>query len=54
MTAVRAKLSDEIIIGKMRATRCSFDTSPNALIQLKKAGASDAVVLALANAKCAR
>jgi hypothetical protein len=50
---VRAKLSDEIIIGKMRTSRCSFDTSPDALIQLKKAGASDAVVLALTNAQCA-
>lgn len=49
---VQAKLSDQIIIGKMRTTKCRFDTSPSALIQLKKAGASDAVMLAVTNAQC--
>ena len=49
---VQAKLSDQIIISKMRTTRCRFDTSPNALIQLKKSGASDAVMLAVTNAQC--
>jgi tetratricopeptide (TPR) repeat protein len=51
---VEAKLSDQIILGKMRTTKCKFDTSPAALIQLKKSGASDAVVLALTNAQCAQ
>jgi tetratricopeptide (TPR) repeat protein len=49
---VQAKLSDQIILGKIRTTKCQFDTTPAALIQLKKSGASDAVVLAMTNAQC--
>lgn len=49
---VGAKLFDEVILGKMRTSKCKFDSSPSALIQLKKAGASDAVVLAVTNARC--
>jgi tetratricopeptide (TPR) repeat protein len=51
---VQAKLSDQVIIRQVRTTKCKFDTSPSALIQMKKAGASDAVVLALTEAQCAR
>ena len=51
---VHAKLSDKIVISKMRTTRCRFDTTPTALIQLKKSGASDAVVLALTEAPCGK
>jgi cobalamin biosynthesis Co2+ chelatase CbiK len=50
---VQAKLSDQIIMVKMRTTKCKFDTSTSALIQLKKAGASDAIVLAMTQAQCA-
>jgi curli biogenesis system outer membrane secretion channel CsgG len=50
----QAKLSDQIIISKVRTTKCKFDTSPSALIQLKRSGASDAVVLALTEAQCAK
>lgn len=49
---LQAGLSDQIIISKMRTSKCAFDTSPNALIQLKKAGASDALMLAVTNAQC--
>lgn len=49
---VRARLSDKIIIAKIRSGRCRFDTSPSALIQLKKSAASDAVVLAFTEAQC--
>lgn len=49
---VQARLSDQIIVGKVRTTSCKFDTSPSALIQLKKSGASDAVVLAVTEAQC--
>jgi curli biogenesis system outer membrane secretion channel CsgG len=51
---VQAKLSDQIVISKVRTTKCRFDTSPSALIQLKRSGASDAVVLALTEAQCAK
>jgi curli production assembly/transport component CsgG len=51
---VQARLSDQIVISKVRTTKCRFDTSPSALIQLKKSGASDAVVLAVTEAQCAK
>jgi curli biogenesis system outer membrane secretion channel CsgG len=51
---VQARLSDQVIISKVRTTKCKFDTSPSALIQLKKAGASDAVMLALTEAQCTK
>lgn len=49
---VQAKLSDQIIISKVRTTKCKFDTTPSALIQLKRSGVSDAVVVALTEAQC--
>ena len=49
---VQARLSDPIIISKVRTTKCKFDTSPSALILLKKSGVSDAVVLELTQAQC--
>jgi len=49
---VQARLSDQVIISKVRVTKCKFDTSPTALIQLKRSGASDAVVLAVTEAQC--
>jgi hypothetical protein len=52
MEMVQAKLSDQVILGKMRTTKCKFDASPSALIRLKKSGASDAVMLAITNAQC--
>jgi hypothetical protein len=50
----QAKLSDQVIIRQVRTTKCRFDTSPSALIQMKKAGVSDAVVLAMTEAQCTR
>jgi hypothetical protein len=52
---VKAKLSDAIVVGKIKSSLCKFDTTPRALIALKEAGASDNVVVALtetADAKC--
>jgi hypothetical protein len=49
---VRARLSEKIIVTKIRTAKCHFDTTPNALIQLKNAGTSDAVVLVLTEARC--
>lgn len=49
-----AKLSDQIIVAKIKSSKCKFDTRPAALIQLKKGGVTDAVVLALNEAQCGR
>jgi hypothetical protein len=44
---VKAGLSPNIIIAKIRACLCSFDTSPPALMGLKSAGVPEAVILAM-------
>ena len=44
---VKAGLSADIIITKIKSSPSSFDTSSNALQVLKKAGVSDSVVLAM-------
>jgi hypothetical protein len=44
---VSAEFSQEIIIAKIKSSRNSFDTSAAALQRLKKAGVSDAVILAM-------
>ena len=43
---VHAKLSDEVIVAKIKSSPCKFDTSPDQLIKLKSAGASDEVLKA--------
>ena len=40
-------LSSEVIIAKIRVSNCSFDTSPASLQELKKANASDALIMAM-------
>src|SRR5579863_4168835 len=42
-----AGLSQEIVIAKIAASTCEFDTSPAALKILKAANVSDAVILAM-------
>jgi hypothetical protein len=49
---VAAKFSDQLVISKIKASGCKFDTSPAALIQLKKNGVSDAVLIALNEKTC--
>ena len=44
---VKAGLSDTLIVAKIRSSKCQFDTSANALIQLKQSGVSDAVFKAV-------
>jgi hypothetical protein len=44
---VKSRFSDEITIAKIKSSRNSFDTSASALQNLKKAGASDAIILAM-------
>lgn len=47
---VKAKLPDTIIIGKIRSSPCSFDTSTDSLIALKDVGTSDAVIQVMMDA----
>ena len=44
---VKAKLSDELIVASINTSPGSYDTSADALIALKKAGASDKVIAAM-------
>lgn len=45
---VTAKLGDSVIVAKIKSTSCKFDTGTDALIKLKQAGVSDAVLAAMA------
>lgn len=47
---VQAKLGDAVIVAKIKSSPCKFDTSTDALIKLKEAGVSDAVLQAMAEA----
>jgi PDZ domain len=44
---IKAGIGAEIIIAKIKATSCSFDTSPSALKELKNEGVPDNVVLVM-------
>jgi hypothetical protein len=44
---LKAGLAPEIITAKIKASATQFDTSPDALQELKKAGVPDAVILAM-------
>lgn len=44
---VKANLTADIIIAKIKASACEFETTPDALQQLKGAGVPDAVLLAM-------
>jgi len=43
-------LSDSVIIAKIKSSSCAFDASPDALINLKQAGASSHVLQAIIEA----
>ena len=47
----RVKLADGIIISKIKASACNFDTSVDALVKLKEAGVSDPVIQAMHDAQ---
>jgi hypothetical protein len=47
---VEAKLSDDLIISKIRASACSFDTNTDTMLKLKSQGVSDAVIQAMVSA----
>jgi hypothetical protein len=44
---VRAQTGDEVIIHSIQQSQANFDPSPRAILQLKKAGVSDAVIQAM-------
>src|SRR5436309_1318867 len=44
---VQAKLGDGIVISKIKASPCAFDTSVDALVKLKETGVSDPVIQAM-------
>jgi hypothetical protein len=48
---IENKLPDSVIIAKIASSSCTFDTGTDALISLKRANASDAVVQALVSCK---
>jgi tetratricopeptide (TPR) repeat protein len=47
---VQAKLPDSVVITKIKSSSCDFDTTPDALINLKRAGVSDSVLQAIVDA----
>jgi len=48
---VKAGLDDALVIAKIGSSKCQFDTSTDALIQLKQSGVSAAVLKAIVSAK---
>jgi hypothetical protein len=47
---VRAKISDDIIMAKIRQSKTRFDTSTEGLVALKEAGVSDDLINVMVNA----
>ena len=47
---VQAKLPESVILGKIRSSVCRFDLSTDALIRLKVATVSDAIIQAMTDA----
>jgi len=48
---VEAKLGDELIISKIKSSASNFDTSIDAILNLKGAGVSEAIIKAMVEAK---
>ena len=46
----KVKMPDAIIITKLKTSKCRFDLKTDALVQLKSAGVSDAVIVAMMEA----
>jgi hypothetical protein len=47
---VRAQISADIIVAKIKVSRCNFNTEPTILAELKQNGVPDAVILAMIQA----
>jgi uncharacterized protein YgiM (DUF1202 family) len=43
----RERSGSEVILKKIKSSRCAFDTSPEALLQIKASALSDVVILAM-------
>ena len=50
LTMVRAKLAPALIIEKINASNCSFDTYPSVLAELKYKGVPDEVLMVMVQA----
>jgi len=50
LAMLQAKFTDDIIIAKIKSSICHFDTAPTVLRELKLAGVSDGVILAMIQA----
>ncbi len=50
MRMMEAKLTDDLIVSKIKASTCSCDTSVDAILKLKNAGVSDTVIQAMVTA----
>jgi hypothetical protein len=50
---VDAKLTDDLIVSKIKASTCNCDTSIDAILKLKGAGVSDAVIQAMVESSAA-
>ena len=50
---VEAKLGGELIISKIKSSTCNFDTSIDAILKLKSAEVSEAIIKAMVEAKAA-
>jgi membrane-associated protease RseP (regulator of RpoE activity) len=47
---IKAGIGAEVVIAEIKAARCSFETNPTALIELKNVGVPDSVILAMVEA----
>jgi hypothetical protein len=50
LNMAKAKLDDDVIIAKIKSSKCHFDTVPTVLSELKYHGVSNAVILAMIQA----
>ncbi len=53
LNLLKAGLSPEIVVAKIKVSKCNFDTLPTALQELKAAGVPDAVLLEMVQAPAA-
>jgi hypothetical protein len=44
---VKAGIGEDVVVAKIKSSACNFDTSSNTLIELKKEGVSDNVIMAM-------
>ena len=54
LAMIKASLSPDVVIAKIKSSPCNFETTPAALERLKSGGVPDAVILAMLNAPAAK